>query len=123
MCGRFTQTDQPLSGLEIALEAQGTHPEALHCNRFNGAPGQDFWVIQRHPQTGDYRRDRLVWGLIPHWCKDAHSGRKSINARSETLNTLPSFRSAYAKRRCLIPIDNSSNGAKQLSRKSPSRLV
>ncbi len=65
-----------------------------------------MWVIRHHPETGKYHRDRLVWGLIPHWCKGAKGGRKPINARAETLTTLPSFRSAYAKRRCLIPIDS-----------------
>lgn len=74
--------------------------------RYNGAPSQDFWVIRRHPETGEYRRDRLIWGLIPYWVKEADGGRKPINARAENVASLPSFRNAYAKRRCLVPIDN-----------------
>ncbi|MDX2266445.1 MAG: SOS response-associated peptidase [Hyphomicrobiales bacterium] len=105
MCGRFTQKDSRLPGLEIAVDAAsggaGSAPP-----RYNGAPSQDFWVIRRHPETGLYHRDRLIWGLIPGWVKEADGGRKPINARSETITTLPSFRGAYAKRRCLIPIDN-----------------
>jgi len=33
-------------------------------------------------------------------------GRKPINAKAETIVSLPSFRDAYKRRRCLLPIDN-----------------
>lgn len=102
MCGRFTQKDKDLPGLE-AVAGDGT---IEHPPRYNGAPSQDFWVIRRHPETGDYHSDRLVWGLIPHWVKEPDGGRKPINARAETIAKLPSFRSAYAKRRCVVPVDN-----------------
>jgi putative SOS response-associated peptidase YedK len=29
-----------------------------------------------------------------------------INAKAQTVSRLPSFRAAYAKRRCIVPIDN-----------------
>jgi putative SOS response-associated peptidase YedK len=74
--------------------------------RYNGAPSQDFWVVRRHPQTGVYQADRLIWGLIPHWMTETNGGRKPINAKSETITRLPSFRSAYARRRCIVPINN-----------------
>jgi putative SOS response-associated peptidase YedK len=99
MCGRFTQTTGELTGLTtVTPEDENTLP------RYNGAPSQDFWVIRQHPETGAYHRDRLTWGLIPHWCQDATGGRKPINAREETVASLPSFRAGYAKRRCLLPI-------------------
>ncbi|HKJ60734.1 MAG TPA: SOS response-associated peptidase family protein, partial [Hyphomicrobiales bacterium] len=102
MCGRFTQKDKDLPGLDTAPG----EAETDHHPRYNGAPSQDFWVIRRHPETGEYRNDRLIWGLIPHWVKEANGGRKPINARAETIAKLPSFRSAYAKRRCIIPVNN-----------------
>jgi putative SOS response-associated peptidase YedK len=46
----------------------------------------------------------LLWGFIPHWCRDADGGRRPINAKTETVAQLPSFRDAY--RRCLVPIDS-----------------
>jgi putative SOS response-associated peptidase YedK len=45
----------------------------------------------------------LRWGLIPAWAKDASIGNRLINARSETILEKPSFRTAFQRRRCLIP--------------------
>ncbi len=93
-----------LPGLDIEETEDGDGAEKPP--RYNGAPSQDFLVIRRHPETGRYHADRLIWGLIPHWVKETDGGRKPINAKSETIGRLPSFRAAYAKRRCIVPIDN-----------------
>lgn len=49
------------------------------------------------------------WGLIPFWVKgedQAHQmAKRTLNAKSETVFDLPSFRSAIIQRRCIIPID------------------
>jgi putative SOS response-associated peptidase YedK len=63
-------------------------------------------VIRKHPGTGEYQRDRMTWGLIPYWCKDRTGGRKPINAKAETVASLPTFRDSYARRRCLLPVHN-----------------
>jgi len=44
-------------------------------------------------------------GLIPYWCKDPSGGRKPINAKSEAVAMLPTFRNAYQRRRCILPVD------------------
>jgi putative SOS response-associated peptidase YedK len=55
---------------------------------------------------GPSRELRLVrWGLVPSWAKDRSGGARLINARAETVAVKPSFRSAFARRRCLIPAD------------------
>ena len=106
MCGRITQKSNPkVLGLRIAtlvepLYADNTPP------RYNGAPGQEHWVIRQHPKTGERHLDRLWWGLIPNWIKEAAPKTKPINATAERVATAPMFRSAYAKRRCLVPVDN-----------------
>jgi putative SOS response-associated peptidase YedK len=46
----------------------------------------------------------LRWGLIPSWSKETR-GSGLINARSETAAYKPAFRSAFRKRRCLVPAD------------------
>lgn len=44
------------------------------------------------------------WGLIPHWAKDKEIRKNTLNARIETIEEKPSFRS-YLKNRCLVLID------------------
>lgn len=105
MCGRVTQSDRDLPGF-VTVDMDEAMDSRARRVRYNGAPSQDFWVIRRHPETGAYHRDRLIWGLVPYWCKDPKGGRKPINAKCETVATLPTFRSAYAKRRCLVPVDS-----------------
>jgi putative SOS response-associated peptidase YedK len=43
--------------------------------------------------------------LIPYWANDPKIAHKTINARGETVDTAPSYRQAFEKRRCLIPAD------------------
>lgn len=70
--------------------------------RYNIAPSQLAPVItNRKPQ----QLTLLKWGLVPIWAKDPAIGNRMINARSETAAQKPSFRSAFKRRRCLIPAD------------------
>ena len=101
MCGRF---GLEISGVGLAelLEIDPRDVPAFKP-RYNIAPGQ--WMIGVRTVKG--RRDvtRFRWGLVPSWAKDRSIGHKLINARSETVHTKPSFRSAFKHRRCLIPAD------------------
>ena len=72
----------------------------------------------------DGRREIALarWGLVPGWPKDLKIGAKCINARAETVADRPAFRSAFHRRRCLIPADGFyewkqlEDGSKQLYR-------
>src|SRR5208283_2486528 len=55
--------------------------------------------------TEERTLDPLRWGLIPHWAEDPKIGYKTVNARVETVDTAPSYRQAFKKRRCLTPSD------------------
>lgn len=46
------------------------------------------------------------FGLIPHWSKDDKIAKRTYNARSETVDTKPSFRDAWRlARHCIIPAE------------------
>jgi len=47
----------------------------------------------------------LSWGLVPSWAKDRSIAGRMFNARVESVADKPAFRTAYAKRRCLVPAD------------------
>ena len=105
MCGRVIQSSAPIrytivDGMNVRDSRVANYPP-----RWNGAPSQDLLVIRRNHKTGEVSLDPLRWGLIPYWCEDPKGGRKPINAKCETVRTLPSFREAYRKRRCILPVD------------------
>ena len=105
MCGRVIQSSAPIryaivDGMNVRDSRVHNYPP-----RWNGAPSQDLLVIRRNHKTGEVSLDPLRWGLIPYWCEDPKGGRKPINAKCETVRTLPSFREAYRKRRCILPVD------------------
>lgn len=97
MCGRYTLTCE-LNDLvaEFAIEVA-----ADLSPRYNIAPTQYAPIIRS--MAGATRLDNLRWGLIPSWSKDASIGARLINARSETADSKPSFRSAFKSRRCIAP--------------------
>ena len=50
--------------------------------------------------------DDGIFGLLPHFQTEMAAGRKTYNARTETVATLPSFRESWARGwRCIIPAD------------------
>jgi len=106
MCGRFTLRT-PLTVLieHFDLDARGDRQLPLFTARYNIAPTQDILVVRHDPADGRRSAAMLRWGLIPSWSKDPGGGPPQINARSETLAEKPTFRTAYRRRRCLIPAD------------------
>lgn len=100
MCGRYTLS-VPLSNLVDTFDVPPPHFD--HAPRFNIAPTQEAPVLARD-ESGT-RMGLLRWGLIPSWAKEPSIGSRLINARSETVGEKPAFRSAFARRRCLVLAD------------------
>lgn len=98
MCGRFVcSTDKD----DFQSRFGFSDPQGILLKpRFNVAP------TQLHPVViieNDQRVLKMMrWGLIPVWAKDEKIGASLINARAETVDTKPSFRTAFKKRRCLV---------------------
>ena len=96
MCGRVIQSSGPLrlaivDGLEVSDSRLHNIPA-----RYNAAPSQELLVIRQNHKTGERSLDLIKWGLIPHWCADPKGGRRPINAKAESVASLPTFRDAYA---------------------------
>lgn len=66
-----------------------------------------LWPVMTGDKPGELQL--FSWGLIPSWVKDEQAAMKirtsTVNARIETVQEKPSFRSAVRKSRCLIPAD------------------
>jgi putative SOS response-associated peptidase YedK len=107
MCGRITQKSPPgVLALTMMLGTPDDPRVSAAEPRYNGAPSQELLVIRQHPQTRVYSLDYLRWGLIPYWIKEANPKLRPINATAERVASAPMFRAAYAKRRCIVPVDN-----------------
>ena len=115
MCGRFigfSTLEQLVQYFPIDVANVDVSPN------YNVAPTQEILAIVRHDDDDLNHLEKLFWGLVPFWAKDPGIGSRMINARSETVESKPSFRNAFRKRRCLIPADGfyewkGGKGAKQ----------
>ena len=103
MCGRVALFSPPvrLARLLDAALAAGIDPEG-HPS-WNVGPQQPLFAVTEHDATRTL--DRYRWGLLPSWAKDPSIANRLFNARGETVAEKPSFRSAFAKRPCIIPVD------------------
>ena len=101
MCGRYASSRRA-DDLTAYFEVEEP-PEQVLPPSWNVAPTDPVYgVIERD----DRRQLRVLrWGLVPSWAKDPKVGARLINARQETVADKPAFRSAYARRRCLLPAD------------------
>ncbi len=119
MCGRYTLHHTPE---EIAERFDVEPWEEILAPRYNIAPSQLVPVIRQVQSSGGLREMvGCKWGLIPFWAKDPKIGNNLINAKAETIAEKPSFKQAFAKRRCLIPADGFYEWKKQ--GKAPSQPI
>ena len=122
MCGRYIQVSSPTLLVEhfdvdeIAIEE---NPEA----DYNVAPRKEILtIVQRDHLHGERGSEddppaesepsepirvleQMRWGLVPSWAKDEKIGDRLINARAESVAEKPAFKTAFRKRRCIIPAD------------------
>lgn len=116
MCGRYTLNAE-LPAIQLAFNLDSV-PD-VYMPRYNIAPTQPVAVItNENPKELTFHK----WGLIPSWSKDPKMGSRMINARAETVDEKPAFRSAFKRRRCLIPATGFYEWTPQNGRKVPMYL-
>lgn len=102
MCGRFTNR---LTWREIHNLYRLTAPSTPERNlpaRYNICPTTSIDVVVER----DSKRELVPmrWGLVPSWWKKkAKETPSTFNARAETVAEKPMFRTAFKRKRCLIP--------------------
>jgi len=115
-----------LAELLSAAEVDPAPPEradagdgAVPPPRWNVAPQAAVWALSVGKRrltgggggagSGDTSHVRRLaqyrWGLVPSWAKDPAVGARMFNARGGTLAAKPAYRTALARRRCIIPAD------------------
>jgi putative SOS response-associated peptidase YedK len=113
MCGRFSRN----SRREVIAEEFGV-TQFVNVDlqpRYNIAPSQSVEAI-----IGDGAQRRLGpmrWGFTSSAAKEAKVA--PINARAETVATMPLFRDAFRRRRCLIVADGFYEWRREGRRKIP----
>ena len=101
MCARYNLHSNQEKLAEFFETDSPARPVTLPLPNFNLAPTQEAPVVVDGPRRFEVMR----WGLIPFWARDPRIGRRTINARAETLSDKPAFRAAFRARRCLVPAD------------------
>lgn len=100
ICGRTTHLyrwKQLAELLNLLSWTDGELPD-----RDNVAPTQSAPVVR----SGERGREGTMmrWGLVPAWAEGLADGARNFNARAETVATKPSFREAFKRRRCIVPV-------------------
>ncbi|MGI9470642.1 MAG: SOS response-associated peptidase [Rubripirellula sp.] len=120
MCGRFTLRSPAADWSQLFLPSMHAEdPGWDDPPRYNIAPTQPIVCILREGTGGGRQVAKYRWGLVPPWSADLKIGNRMINARSETLDSKPSFKNSFASRRCLIPIDGYYEWQKRPDGKQP----
>jgi putative SOS response-associated peptidase YedK len=98
MCGRFAQ---PHSAEELARIFRARPTVELPGNRYNVAPTDEVaGVVEHH---GERVIEPFRWGLVPWYAEDRKGAARLINARAETVERSPAFRTSFARRRLIVP--------------------
>ena len=99
MCGRYDLNESPQ--MLMLYFVLGAEPEPF--SNSDVRPTNTVPIIRIH----DGQRVALParWGLIPSWAKDDKIAQHTFNARAETIAEKPSFRAAFKRRRCLVPMN------------------
>ncbi len=94
MCGRFASALKPS---DAWLELMQEWSDELF-SRYNVSPASQIGAFV------EGRCHAMRWGLVPSWSKEISNKYATFNARVESIESKPAFRSAWRRnQKCLIP--------------------
>jgi putative SOS response-associated peptidase YedK len=116
MCGRFVTASSPA----LLVDRFGVDDDQVGEREpdYNVTPRAIVPVVRerpaRRPEPDASTQEPLAttrvlsplrWGLVPSWADSPAIGDRTINARAETVATTNSYKTAFRKRRCIVPAD------------------
>ncbi|HLG86419.1 MAG TPA: SOS response-associated peptidase [Alphaproteobacteria bacterium] len=91
------------SEIEIALNLDDRAGVPNLQPGWNVAPSDDVLVVRFDRAAGRRISEKMKWGLIPAWSKEAKMMGATFNAKAEAIDRTSTFRDAWrAGRRCLV---------------------
>ena len=106
MCGRYYRRSDKQRIAE-AFQLGQLPPDFVLPPDYNVAPSTFQPVIRANRETGERELEMMRWGLLPYFAKSPSEfrGFSTINAKAETVQTNPTWRTPFRRRRCLVPAD------------------
>jgi putative SOS response-associated peptidase YedK len=109
MCSNYdeiTDEDRLLREFGVSYGSRKEMAEAAAGRKQNWPTGMAAFIRLHEDGSGNKVIDRGTFGLLPGFAKEVAYGRRTYNARSETVHRLPSFRESWAKGwRCIVPVE------------------
>lgn len=105
MCGRayqtFTEEELELRYLNKVRQEQ---PKFGFLPSYNLAPTQQAPIV--YVCNGQVTLTAMRFGFLPSWAKNLKEAARYslINARGEEISEKPTYRLAFEKRRCIVPL-------------------
>jgi putative SOS response-associated peptidase YedK len=110
MCGRYYRRSDKQPDKQRIGDAFNINdlPSSLIISEdYNVAPTTFQPVIRNDRETGERELVLMRWGLVAFFTKQLSDvkGISTINARAETVDKSPTWKTPFHKRRCLVPAD------------------
>lgn len=98
MCGRYILRDAEMAARYFQIHGTPWSPS------FNVAPSQQVPIVRI--RDGKRVGETLRWGLIPYFAQGEPPKFATINARSEAVETTPSYKGPWQRRQRCIQVAN-----------------
>lgn len=106
MCGRYgRRADKQRIAEWMQTHSTNIFDDSILAPSYNIAPQSFQPVVRLQPETGERELTVMRWGLVPFWASNTRMAFSTINAKSESIATSPTFREAWKRRRCLVPAE------------------
>lgn len=116
MCGRYALHGPKTRKQGDKLVFRGAAID--YAPRYNIPPMQDL-PVYCIDAAGAPQLTLMRWGFVPAWAKTPAKGAPLNNARAETVAEKPTFREAWRRRRCLLPMNGFYEWQRSATHKTP----